>query len=232
MKAIILNAGQSTRLAGLTQDKPKCLVEVGNDTILGLQLNALSSVGIDKVMIVTGYKSEKIEDFIQGFRIVPRIRVKTVFNREYEFTDNAYSLSLALDNPPRDSIILDGDVVFHPSVLRWIVDSPNTLVVEKETKPTEEDCKVEASGDGYARGIGKDKSGFVYASMANLDSHILSEMKNETKRNREWYSEPLDRALKRNPKTVRVLAVDPYLRCEIDTVGDLVWAENLISMWR
>jgi hypothetical protein len=42
----------------------------------------------------------------------------------------------------------------------------------------------------------------------------------------------LDRVLKRNPKTVRVLAVDPYLRCEIDTVGDLVWAENLISMWR
>ncbi len=58
MKAIILAAGRGSRMKDLTDDRPKCLVELRGRALLDLQLEALRASGIEEIAIVTGYRRE------------------------------------------------------------------------------------------------------------------------------------------------------------------------------
>lgn len=58
MKAIILAAGRGSRMKYLTDERPKCLVELRGKPLLEWQLAALRQAGIDEIAIVTGYKRE------------------------------------------------------------------------------------------------------------------------------------------------------------------------------
>jgi choline kinase len=62
MKAIILAAGRGSRMQAMTDDRPKCLVEVRNKPLLDWQLDALRQAGISDIAIVTGYKREMLAD--------------------------------------------------------------------------------------------------------------------------------------------------------------------------
>ena len=61
MKVIILSAGQGSRLLPLTEDRPKCLLDLGGDTLLGVQLKALKAGGATDVVIVTGFRTAAVE---------------------------------------------------------------------------------------------------------------------------------------------------------------------------
>ena len=76
MKAVILAAGQGTRIRSVHGEHPKCLIEVDNTTILDHQLEALSVAGIDDVAIVVGYEKEQIIEHVKTrkARVTPRIR--------------------------------------------------------------------------------------------------------------------------------------------------------------
>ena len=58
MKAVILAAGRGSRMRGLTNDRPKCLVELRGKPLLEWQVAALRAAGIDEIAIVTGYRRE------------------------------------------------------------------------------------------------------------------------------------------------------------------------------
>ena len=228
MKAIILMAGMSSRLRLLTKDKPKSLLRIGNSTILERQLDALISCGVGDIVLVTGYKGEKVEEFVDDLETETRIRI--VLNEDYEITENGYSLLMGLGNTDESVIILDGDVLFDPSLLKDLINMENCLVVDDQQRATNEDCKVEVS-EGYATGIGKEKqSDLIYTSIAKLDGIILSELRGELSKNHEWYSGPLGRVLQRNPRSVRVMPTGGRWRFEIDTIADLREALRCILM--
>ena len=65
MKAIILAAGMASRLRPLTDHKPKCLLEIGKQCLLGRAIEGLIFNGIREVVIVTGYLQEQIIEFVQ-----------------------------------------------------------------------------------------------------------------------------------------------------------------------
>ena len=65
MKAIILAAGTASRLRPLTLHTPKCLLKVGERTLLQRSMDALIKAGIREFCIVTGYLHEQIEDFVK-----------------------------------------------------------------------------------------------------------------------------------------------------------------------
>lgn len=60
MKAIILAAGRGSRMKNLTDERPKCLVELRGKALLDWQLDALCAAGIHEIAIVTGYKREAL----------------------------------------------------------------------------------------------------------------------------------------------------------------------------
>lgn len=226
MKAIILSAGQSSRLREYTREKPKCMVKVRELSILERQLNALDGL-VDEVTIVVGYKREKVEEFISSLE-GPSIEMVT--NRHYLSTDNGYSLSLAIDDEDESVIILDGDIIFDPSILVELAECPNALVVDDSRIPAPEDCKVQLK-HGYATGIGKEKPyGYVYSSMARLDGSFLQGFRDELAQNNEWYSEPLDRVLKHHPNKILPIFTMGRMTWEIDTEDDLEEAGRICDM--
>jgi CDP-glycerol glycerophosphotransferase (TagB/SpsB family) len=137
-----------------------------------------------------------------------------VDNNVFYETDNAYSLSLALEHvdPSMDAIIvLDGDILFEFQLLRKLVQSPhdNACIVENGKKIEPEDCKVVVK-NGSAASIGKSVPGnSVYTSMIKMSNKLLTEFKQALKEPRarlEWYSEPLNRLLLKFPSAMRVFS--------------------------
>jgi len=66
MKAVILGGGKGERLRPLTDELPKPLVKVNSHPILYWQIRWLKSIGIDSILILAGYKAEKIKEYVES----------------------------------------------------------------------------------------------------------------------------------------------------------------------
>ena len=64
MKAMLLAAGYGSRLGEITAKKPKCMVTVGGEPILGHWLNKLDQLGVNKFYVNTHYLSEQVEEYL------------------------------------------------------------------------------------------------------------------------------------------------------------------------
>ena len=83
MKAVILAAGVGKRLWPVTQHRPKCLIEIGGQTLLSRYLGSLASVGVQRADIVVGYKQEMIREGVvaNSFVVSVLFLVNEVFQR-------------------------------------------------------------------------------------------------------------------------------------------------------
>ena len=130
MDAIILAAGMGKRLKGLTNDKTKCMITVNEVTLIERMLNQLDNLMLDKIIIVVGYKAEKLKKFI--FTLNINTKIEFVLNDVYDKTNNIYSLFLAKDYlQDSDCLILESDLIFDNGILEDIIDdeNPNLAVV-------------------------------------------------------------------------------------------------------
>ncbi len=154
MKAVILCAGVGGRLRPLTEDRPKCLVDVGGKAILESCLASLEAAHISEVVLVTGYKSEFVERLA-----LDRCRTRPIFvyNGEYARTNTAVSLNLALKRMDSDFVLVNGDVLFDRGILDDLLRHPsrNCLAVDQDAALDREEVKVIAR-DGRVEKIGKD----------------------------------------------------------------------------
>lgn len=135
MKALILAAGEGKRLRPLTEDRPKCLIEIGNKPILGYQLEALSQNGINDVTLVLGYKRRKVEDYIKDAQWDRVINFNLIYNNEFAVTNSSYSFYLAYTAIVGSHVVyLNSDLIFFPALLHRLLTAghANTMVVDSE----------------------------------------------------------------------------------------------------
>lgn len=151
--AVILCAGRGGRLRPLTDDFPKCLLPIGGRPILERCLSSLNALGVRNIVLVIGYRGEMIETLIRDRR---REEVRFVRNPDYERTNTAVSLRLALRELDSDCILINGDVVFERSILEDLLALPdgNGAVVDADIPLQAEAVKVAAEG-GRVNHIGK-----------------------------------------------------------------------------
>jgi len=148
VKAIILAAGQGTRIRSVHGEHPKCLIEVDSTTILDHQLDALSIAGINDVTIVVGYEKQQIINHVMSRKLNPMQRVNFIENPAFSITNNIYSLWLALEWLRGDSfIVLNADVIFDADILDIAVrsEAPISMIVDPLWR--EETMKVMIHGD-------------------------------------------------------------------------------------
>jgi len=108
MKAVILAAGEGTRLRPLTEDKPKVLVEVDDKPILEDVFDNLIDVGVDEFVVVVGYLKEKImEQYADEYRGVP-----ITYAHQREQLGLAHALLQAEPHVDDDFVLMLGDNVF------------------------------------------------------------------------------------------------------------------------
>lgn len=146
MNLIILSAGVGSRLFPLTKNKPKSLIDLGDGTtLLERQIeNAVNCDIIDNIYIVTGYRSNQIEDKIKEFK--DKINISIIFNPFYEMSNNLFSLwSAHFIMMERDFLISNGDNIYQDSVYNNIHNlSSNTISITIDYKDNydEDDMKV------------------------------------------------------------------------------------------
>ncbi len=157
MKGIILAAGVSSRLRPLTNATPKCLLKLGNQTILERSLNNLIASGIEDIVMVTGYLEHQIKDFVA--EKFPRLQVRFLSNRDYASNNNIYSLWMTKESVMGDDVILlDSDIVFDGRILESLMASGygNCLAVNTKIELAEEEIKVKVDVNNRIVAIGKE----------------------------------------------------------------------------
>ena len=113
MKAIILAAGQGTRLKKYTQDLPKGMLSFLGKTIIERQIELYRSCGIGKIAIVTGFAADKID--YEG--------VSCYHNGRYKETNMVESLLTVKAEFDEDTIVSYSDVLFEKALLEKMMES-------------------------------------------------------------------------------------------------------------
>lgn len=75
MKALLLAAGLGTRLGKVTKDMPKCLMKVGQETMLDHWLYKLDRIGVNEFLINSHYLAEQVDAFISKHPLGERIQI-------------------------------------------------------------------------------------------------------------------------------------------------------------
>jgi len=169
MKAIILAAGNGRRLYPYTKNIPKCLLDLGGQTILENQLNCIKDCGINDVVLVLGYKSEKIENFLKN-NYISGMKIKTLYNPFYKSTNSLLSMWEAREELNQDVIIMNSDDVFEFAVLENILnvaDQNICLPIKIKKKYEQEDMKVKINGNKITN-IGKELNNFISGESLGL----------------------------------------------------------------
>ena len=161
MKAIILSAGQGSRLGHMTDDRPKCLIEFNGRSLLDRQLDALAANGVGEAVVVTGFRDDQIEAALERRRQAGEgPAVRTAFNPFYKVADNLGSLFMVRDELAGDCLVWNGDTLVSAALMAKVVGNTGRdgICVTIDRKPSydEDDMKViREEADGRLRAIGK-----------------------------------------------------------------------------
>ncbi len=147
MKALILAAGLGTRLAPITDDRPKSLVAVNGTPILFKQIENLYKNGIYDITVISGYKADILKREVH--RRYPEITILESTN--YAVTNNMYSAYLAREVVGGQAfLMMNADVFFDASVIAALMscDAPDAIVtdvgnyMEESMKVVEKDGRL------------------------------------------------------------------------------------------
>lgn len=119
MKAIILAAGTGAKLSHFDGDRPTCLMEIGNTTLLNTQLDTLYRCGVTDIVIVRGHEKAQIN--------VPGIRYYD--NDEYHTTNVLYSLLTAESELEGDVLVLYSDIYYEESCINILLKSSHDITL-------------------------------------------------------------------------------------------------------
>jgi L-glutamine-phosphate cytidylyltransferase len=156
MKAIILSAGQGSRLGHLTDDRPKCLIDFNGRTLLDRQLDTLAANGIDEAVVVTGFHDELVEAAIAARSGGPKVR--TVYNPFSKVADNLGSLFIARHELEGDCLVWNGDTLVSEQLMSRVVGNDRqgiAVTIDRKDGYDADDMKVVVDGGGQLHAIGK-----------------------------------------------------------------------------
>jgi histidinol-phosphate/aromatic aminotransferase/cobyric acid decarboxylase-like protein/choline kinase len=244
MQAVILAAGMGKRLGKLTDSDTKCMVEVNGIKLIDRLLDSINAVGVNRVVIVVGYKSEKVMSYVgDNWKGTPIIFVE---NENYDKTNNIYSLFLASSYlKTEDTILFESDVIFEHSIIQRLVDSddPNLAVVA----PYEnwmDGTVVELDANRYIQNF-VNKTGFIYENFdkyfKTVNIYKFSEKflvntyipflkaYTEVFGNNEYYEEVLKLIVNVQQTQLKALVLGLESWYEIDTLEDLDTASSIFS---
>ena len=155
MKAIILSAGQGSRLGHLVDNVPKCLIDFNGRTLLDRQLDTLEANGVNEAVVVTGFHDELVNEALERRSGGPHVR--TVYNPFYKVADNTGSLYMAREELSGDCLVWNGDTLVSNELMRRVVANDRSgicVTIDRKESYDEDDMKVVEEG-GRLKAIGK-----------------------------------------------------------------------------
>ena len=239
MIGVILAAGMASRLRPLTDAVPKCLLTVGECSLLQRTIDALLECGVRQIVMVLGYRGQQIRDFISEH--YPDLDVFFIDNTAYNSTNNIFSLWLTREQTEgRDFVLLDSDILFDSRVLKAVLEDANPNVLALNCHQLgEEEIKVVANGQrdvleiskvcsiadaaGESVGIEKISPEYSTALFAELEKMIVGEGLDNV-----FYEKAFERLIPQG-YMFRYVDTSEFFSIELDTVEDFKNANDLIS---
>lgn len=130
-RAIILAAGRGSRLEELTKNNPKCLLFVKNQPVIERIIEVLKAKKIDDIIVVTGYKYEKLQ-YLKN-----KYNVKIVNNVCWENSNSIVSMYFARRYLNKNLLVIDSDIyVNKSSIIQTDIKKSGYTVVDVY-RPTE-----------------------------------------------------------------------------------------------
>ena len=240
-KAVILAAGKGSRLMPLTAETPKCLVRVQGKPILLREIQGLHRLGVEEILVLTGYRSERIESLLgpsfQG------ITLRYLFNPFYETANNASTLRLAEEFLKGGGLIVEGDVVwgenFQRALQKGLESSSQPVTwaalpfldrMDGSLLISDQDLKVRSMefrriGAPLPEGDLWKSSGLVSLSPEGSLAYFPLLLKEDPARTPKYYDQVFQENLSALP--IQILPVPGEDWMEVDSPEDLKVAEGL-----
>ena len=234
MVGVILAAGMAKRLRPLTDTKPKCLLKVGERTLLERTVDAMRQAGITEFLVVTGYRGEMIRDFLREYS-----SFTFQDNTDYEHNNNIYSLWMACQKVRGcDFLLMDSDILCDPAAVVRIAQEQTSALAVNRHELGEEEMKVVVDADsriteisktcrpedamGESVGIEKITADYSEALARELDQMILQEGLIDI-----FYERAFERLIPQG-HTFKVVDTTHYFSYELDTPEDFQRAQELM----
>ena len=141
MIGVILAAGMARRLRPLTDKCPKCLLKVGERSLLQRTVDALIQAGVNRLVVVTGYKGQMIVDELE--RLYPTLDKLFIDNVDYENNNNIYSLWMTrpyVDG--REFILADSDILLDPALILRVTAAEAPAIALNRHELGDEEMKI------------------------------------------------------------------------------------------
>ena len=242
MIGVILAAGMAKRLRPLTDTKPKCLLKVGNRTLLERTVRAMQQAGIKEFVVVTGYRGEMIREFLENLDNQDNLEKPTftfLHNTDYEHNNNIYSLWMAGEVVRgKDFLLMDSDILCDPAAVVAIAQQQEPALALNRHACGEEEIKVIVDADnhiteinktcnpadaiGESVGIEKMTAEYSEAIYKELDQMIVKEGLIDI-----FYERAFERLIPQG-HTFKVVDTTNYFSYELDTPEDFQRAQELI----
>ena len=248
--AILLSAGQGSRMLPLTAERPKCMIDFSGRTLIEWQIEMLARGGVKRIDVVTGFMTDMVDELLASIND-PRVTITTRFNPFYKVADNLGSCWIAREAMHDDFLILNGDtLVSEEIVARVQQDSgwPIAVTVNVKDAYDSDDMKVErapaCNGEGRGQAlvrIGKT----LTAEQSNAESigflafrgegpALFREAVRKAMRTpqgvQHWYLKVID-ALAPTGK-VGTVSIEGLGWAEVDFLNDIEIATALTGQWR
>lgn len=148
--ALILAAGYGSRIADVTLN-PKSLLPINEKALMDWHFDSLAKVGIKDVVVVTGYKREVLEEYLEKFK--SNFNVEFAVNDDYKVKGNTYSLFFGLEKVETDFLLFDADLIYETEILRAFVEDRNSnqILVGESSIDDIECAKTMIDKDGFVR---------------------------------------------------------------------------------
>jgi histidinol-phosphate/aromatic aminotransferase/cobyric acid decarboxylase-like protein/choline kinase len=126
VKALILAAGNGSRLSPLTDNLPKTLLRINNETLLSRLCRQLEMVGVMEIVIVVGFQKSKIKKEIKKIQQKTNQNFIFIENEQWKWS-NAYSFYLAKKELTKnDFITIESDLILGDNLLEKLIDKIKT----------------------------------------------------------------------------------------------------------
>ena len=239
MIGVILAAGMAKRLRPLTDTKPKCLLKVGERTLLERTIDAMRQAGIQEFLVVTGYRGEMIRSFLEGYARTSKVSFTFLDNTDYEHNNNIYSLWMACQKVRgNEFLLMDSDILCDPAAVVRIAQEQTSALAVNRHELGEEEMKVVVDADnriteisktcrpedamGESVGIEKITADYCEALARELDQMILQEGLIDI-----FYERAFERLIPQG-HTFKVVDTTHYFSYELDTPEDFQRAQELM----
>ena len=246
MIGVILAAGMAKRLRPLTDTKPKCLLKVGERTLLERTVDAMRQAGITEFLVVTGYRGEMIREFLEDYScrtsqssLPSQPSFTFLDNTDYEHNNNIYSLWMACQKVRGcDFLLMDSDILCDPAAVVRIAQEQTAALAVNRHELGEEEMKVVVDSDnriteisktccpedamGESVGIERITADYSEALAHELDQMILQESLINI-----FYERAFERLIPQG-HTFKVVDTTHYFSYELDTPEDFQRAQELM----